>query len=59
MKIDEKPEIKPDVCHLPMCLEPVRLPQAEDSGVTGMIYCVIKDEKLMQSQPILDNDYKI
>ncbi|XP_023327268.1 tether containing UBX domain for GLUT4 [Eurytemora carolleeae] len=32
MKVSEKPEIKPEVRHLPMRLEAARLPHVEDSG---------------------------
>ena len=35
MKVSEKPEIKPEVRHLPMRLEPARLPHVEDSGEPG------------------------
>ena len=35
MKVSEKPEIKPEVRHLPMRLEPARLQPVEDSGEPG------------------------
>jgi len=35
MKVSEKPEIKPEVRHLPMRLEAARLPHVEDSGELG------------------------